>query len=865
MEKIQAIRKEESMLKQKIKKLHPALCILIILLPILFVVATAFMLWLRQEINNTESLRAYRITYNEEAGESASLLKQLCEERLSVRLFPSTSHSHLYLHLICTEEEAENHGFSLSALEDAGFLIARQGNGLYLLAKNPTGLSKASYYLTCRLTDAKGNLLIQQNERYLDTGKNLKEIWGPGSVPLSQYAIVCSDEMNSDTVNELCYYMNQSSGIHPAVIKDNELSDSPYIQLEINPSSAAPSHSISFSGSNILIHGDNEKELETAVREFANMYLGWMFAGTAREKLSADNTPIHLPDRYAPPSEVWIPKREAIITLWQLNYSRGIYLNDSTSLKTDIMSFSDEQLYAYVRMLKYCGFTGIQATDMCSAWAGAGGYEFVHERLRILADAAHSLGMDFTLWVWGAEFTGYGWVDNSVTYSPAGYNFAHENPDVVSTFEKYYSIYAELADCCDRVIAHFFDPGNLALSEDVAYFSRLLSQKFFAINPEIDFGVSCWVDAFNKKDFIDALGPNITLYEGGHHDNPEDYPPFRSFCRDMGCQLGTWAWNTCEMEIDQLAQMNYNPHIIQDVYLTAAQYDDIYPSGYWSEMDSNHVLNVFSLYCAGQLLEDPSRDLEELTEEIALAAVGPEYARDFADILRLLEDARSGESWSTYWWNSENYRLKSADYPAEEILERSEKALQLLTEMIDKRVQTNTLPLPVKLSELLHLMLPQMEQINAFAKFRIDLAEISQLLAGGEPRESIQAKLEAASIPVSEYNAVTGLWGQIEARAQQEMLLDFCTANGFEMPINPVFRRTCKNRIYDYFVSYQKGHSKPILQFAPYFQYGVAYGTETTIELVNEMVEEGLFSRDSETGGIYLTDWEHYKYAFNLF
>lgn len=852
------------MSKPKTSKKHPALRILIALLLILFAAAAVFAFWLRGEINNTEVLRSYRITYSESAGESAALLKQLCKDRLSVTLFPATSRSHLYLHLACTEEEAENHGFSLAALSDGGFLIARQGNGLYLLAKSQTGLSKACYYLTFRLTDKEGGLLIGQDERYLDTGSNLKEIFGPASVPFSQYTIVCPQDISSDTANELCFFLNQSCGILPSVSAQEDAIDTPYILLGIESSPAGSSYSISFADANILIRGDNEKELQAAIREFANMYLGWKYAGTDREALLNGNAPISLPARYnTPPNETWIPKREAIITLWQVNYSRGTYLNDSTSLKTDIMSFSEEQLYNYVKMLKFCGFTGIQATDMCSAWAGAGGYEFVHERLRILADAAHSLGMDFTLWVWGAEFTGYGWVDNSVTYNPDGYNYAYENPDVIATFEKYYSIYAELADCCDRVIAHFFDPGNLYLSEDVAYFSKLLSEKFLAVNPNIDFGVSCWVDAFNKKDFIDALGPNITLYEGGHHDVKEDYPPFRSFCRDMGCRLGTWAWNTCEMEIDQLAQMNFNPHILQEVYLTASQYDDIYRPDYWSEMDSNHVVNVFSLYCAGQLLTDPARDLEELTDEIALAAVGTEYAEAFADILRLLEDARSGESWNTYWWNSEDFLLKSKDYPAKEILERSEKALAVLSEMIDKRIPSNTLPLPVELPELLHLMLPQIEQINAFAKFRIGLEEASQLLSGGASHEDVQAKLEAISTPVSEYNTVTGLWGQVEARAQQEMLLDFCNTNGFEMPADPVFCQTRKNRIYDYFVSYQKGHSEPVLQFAPYFQYGLAYGEETTVELVNELVEEGLLSKDPQTGGIYLTDWEHYKYAFN--
>lgn len=283
-------------------KKHPALRVLIVLLFMLFTAAAVFAFWLRREINNTEVLRSYRITYSESAEESAALLKQLCKNHLSVRLFPSTGHSHLYLHLVCTEEEAESHGFSLAALNDGGFLIARQGNGLYLLAKSQTGLSKACCYLTFRLTDDEGGLLIGQDEHYLDTGSDLKEIFGPGGVPMSNYTVVCPKDISADTAWELCYYMNQSCGVLPDISEKMEAADMPYILLSIDPSPAGPSHSISFSDSNILIKGDNEKELTAAIHEFANMYLGWMFAGTAREKLSAGNTSIRLPDRYdAPP------------------------------------------------------------------------------------------------------------------------------------------------------------------------------------------------------------------------------------------------------------------------------------------------------------------------------------------------------------------------------------------------------------------------------------------------------------------------------------------------------------------------------------------------------------------------------------
>ena len=69
-----------------------------------------------------------------------------------------------------------------------------------------------------------------------------------------------------------------------------------------------------------------------------------------------------------------------------------------------------------------------------------GGYEFVQQRIRFMADAAHSLGMKFTLWVWGAEFTGYGWVDDTVEYFDySKYVYSYEDPKALATFEKYYA------------------------------------------------------------------------------------------------------------------------------------------------------------------------------------------------------------------------------------------------------------------------------------------------------------------------------------------------------------------------------------------------------------------------------------------
>ena len=833
--------------------------VLIVSLLIITCLFVFFLLLKRRSINNIEVLENYRITYTDTNTESADLLAKLCQDRLRLKMKKSSESSHLFLKLSTSEPEANALGISLDEMEEKGFLILRRGNTIYLFSKSDIGLQRACFYLVYQLADEKGNLLLALDQQYTDIGKIYDDIV-IGSTSIQHYSIIYTDSSTLLYGRDLQYYFAEACGYVP-VLTDT-LDTAPYILLDAN-NTTTNDYQIHALNGNITISGPDAAHLKDAVYIFANTYLNRMFTGSTIEKQVYHTDTLHIPSNISQPQEVWIPEREAIITLWNINYSRGVFFNNSTSLKTDVMSFSEEQLYEYVRMLKYCGFTGIQVTDMCSAWAGTGSYEYVHDRLRILADAAHSLDMKFTLWVWGAEFTGYGWVDNSVTYSADGYDYAYQNPDVLATFDKYYSIYAELADCCDRVIAHYYDPGQLSEAIDIAYFAKMLSDKFLTINPNIDFGVSCWVDKYDKNTFINALGNRITLYEGTNHDNLNQYQSFRSFCAAKGCHLGTWAWNTCEMEIDQLAQMNFNPHIIQSVYLDASKYDEILKPQYWSEMDSNHVLNVFSLYCAGQLLIDPNRNIDELAYEISLAAVGETYAKDFAEILFLLEDARSGYSWDTYWWNSENYILKSDNYPAEELILRCDNATKILQQMIDENVQTNTLPLPLELKEVLQLMLPHIQQIKSFSEFRIGLAEADALLKTGSDLSLVQSRLNALRTPISEYNTVVGLWGQIEARAQQELLQKFCAENNLKMPLDPTFDYERKYRIYSDFITTQKGHTEPVLRYAPVFQYGVAYGPEETARLIQELIDEGLLARNEEDNAVYLTDWKHYIYSFN--
>lgn len=827
----------------------------IVLVAAVAVSATSFLKF-RKEINDTERLASYRLVTGIADSGSERLVKKLIKDLFNQKVKNSSSRSHLFLHLINDSQTALEYGYQTDSLNNR-FIIARSGNGLFVIGNDDASVNRALYYLVFKLTDENGRLLLKQGERFVEESHKYVNVQSSTGIPLSDYGIEYPKncEKYADMLN---YYISQACNMS-LLTTTKDFSRS--IDLNIQPSLYNDCQVEILSDVCIRISANSAVNLVKGLEQFANEYLGYMFAGTEREKISAVTPNIIIRNHYQ--QVPWIIQREPILTLWNTNYPRGIYLNDSTSLKTDLMSYSDEQLYEYVKMMKYCGFTGIQVTDMCSAWAGAGGYEYVHERLRLLADAAHSLNMSFTLWVWGAEFTGYGWVDNTVTYSKGNHDYARENPEVINTFDKYYSIYASLADVTDRLIAHYYDPGNLSDSDDIAFFANMLVSKFREVNPEVAFGVNCWVDAYDKKSFVNALGNNITLYENGSHSNEADYESFRGFCAKTGCMVGTWAWNNCEMEIDQLAQMNYQPHIAQNTYLTAAKYDSISKPEYWSEMDSNHVINIFSLYAGASLLQDPNQDLSTLTYKIASEAVGDKYAADFADILTLVEDARSGRSVDEFTWSSENYILSSNNYDSAAIITRSDKAIQTLEQMIAENPEANTLPLPISLCDLLKLILPQINQIKEYAQFRSEYDTLINKASAGESPEILLETVNHIKKPISEYNTVIGLWGQIEARNQQLLLYDFCQKYDLPWEPDPTFKQAQKNIIYSYFVSSQKGHSEPVMQYEPYFQYGVAYGNDYTISLVEELIQEGLFSKDFQTGGIYITDWEHYKYNFN--
>ncbi len=678
-----------------------------------------------------------------------------------------------------------------------------------------------------------------------------------GDVPLSEYTIVA----NASLKEEATLLQEYIRGITGATLQIAE-KEKDGKSLILSTVSKSEQILIEIQDGIIYIQAPDKKQVKEAVFVFANTYLGYAFAGEERERILQTSDKIRIPDYVMTEQEVWMPEREPIVCLWKTDDARGIFSDDNVSMKSDIMSYSDDQLYEYVKMMKHCGFTGIQVTDMCSAWANFSGYDFVHQRLRFMADAAHSMGMKFTLWVWGAEFNGYGWVDDSVIYYDYYASaYSRECPEALATFEKYYSIYAELADCSDRVIMHFNDPGNLQDSGDIGFYAAMFRDMCRESNPDIDFGVNCYTQQIDLAAMKEFTGEDVTVYSTIPHNEEEleEMRNFRQYARDLGLKVGVWSWNLGEMEIDQIAEMNVNAKLIAESYRYTRTLDEMVRPTYWSEMDSYHMLNIFSLYVEGHLLQNPDLDPQVVLEECAVRVVGEEYAADLLEVLNIIQDARTGSSWKEFKYGYPEYLRTSEHYPAQDILSRSQAAIPKLEAMIEAAPEENSIPLAIKTQDLLSLILPHLVQIRDFARFRVDL-EALETQASDMEKEVLAAKLSDIYTPINEYNVIIGAWGQPEANAQYELIQKFCAAHELEVPHDPVFDYYRKQRVYGEMVVFQKKTTECYKATKEtLFQGGNAYGTEETTRLVELLIADGLFSED-EDGLVYLSNWKNYRY-----
>jgi sugar phosphate isomerase/epimerase len=558
------------------------------------------------------------------------------------------------------------------------------------------------------------------------------------------------------------------------------------------------------------------------------------------------------------PENPWIRERETILCGWKPDYNRGFINNMNMNFSVDWYSFSDRQIKEYARMMKSFGYTGIQVTDGCNNWRWYSSWEPVHDRFKKLADALHEEGMKFTFWVWAARFTHHGWVDPDVRYTAADGGSAYDDPQVFACFDRYYDIYADMAPYSDRLILHFFDPGALRNYSDIFRFCRLIEGKFRKVNPNVQMGIDTWSapDDFPQAVVNSGLKDYMFMELPSHGDwSAEERRAFRKGVRDAGSPLGVWSWYTADMEIDQSAKMVVNAHVMKDVCnRTREEGDCVKVPDYWSEIDSYHVMNLFSLYCAGQLLIDPDRDPDELVHEIAYRIYSDRHGAAVERALRLIQDARSGKRWEDYWWKGDARKLI---FDPDDIIARAEKSMAEIAEVAKDRGYTTTQPLPVSPATLAELMLPHLEQILIYARFRKDMFGLEKMLEDGADKEALFAELDRIWEPVPDFNTVVGVWGQPESRMQLNYVRNFCARAGIDVPKKPLMRHLLKKRYYECLVSKAKTDGRTVFSHR-YYEGSLPFKAEEGW-IFDELEAEGLI-RQHEDGNIELLHAEAYKY-----
>ncbi|MCR5310797.1 MAG: hypothetical protein K6E32_05190, partial [Lachnospiraceae bacterium] len=258
----------------------------------------------------------------------------------------------------------------------------------------------------------------------------------------------------------------------------------------------------------------------------------------------------------------------------------------------------------------------------------------------------------------------------------------------------------------------------------------------------------------------------------------------------------------------------------------------------------------------------PELDPDVLLYEAAEAVVGSGHAKDLYDVLSLIQDARVGEDHGTFYETDENYIYLNGAKDPSKIIEECDAALTKLQNMIDADIHSNTLPLSVSVSDILKMMVPNVHQISEYAEFRLNYVKLTEMAETGKSKEELSLFIESFFKPVCEYNVVTGLWGLEEQRIQVRLMEEFCVSHGLEAVNMPLVDHYRKQRILGEMISLQQNSAEKVLfPDSATYQMDVAYGTENTKRLVNELVSEGLLTREGENK-VYISDWERYIYNF---
>lgn len=565
----------------------------------------------------------------------------------------------------------------------------------------------------------------------------------------------------------------------------------------------------------------------------------------------------------------WIPKREFTLANWTPQFPRGVFYNPNADNRGNIWLYNDAQILNYVTMCDWFGFSGGQFATSTHGYAITGSPEAFRERQLKVAKALRVNGQNVTYRIWASQFTGFGWADPDVTYTPSPGNTAFNDPKVRATFEKQYDSFATMAPYVDMIIAQYFDPGQLKDHEDVYNYMHLLIDKFRTKKPEVQLGImfwsaGAWKEGTEAAFMQELLNHNFNYALLLENTMPHTYKPgvreaLHEEAKRHNLKMGVWGWHTIEMETDQNPKMHVNAKLLSKFYRQMRDgVDKIHPISYWSEMEAYHLNNIFTMYAAGQLLWNPDRDPDEILAEISFGIWGPKNGPKVLDAVKLIEDTRTGPTWETYWWSLSTRRLGTEDPNID--LERSNKVIADLRIMKTDLQYVPKFPLPFPPATFIELMLPHIMQIKAFAEFRIEEKKIRKAAKNGASKEELTRLSMEAWKPVPEYNTWIGTFGQAEFREQETMMDKL--AKDLDIKITPPLWTLYRDadRYLQKIQNLQKASSKPV-KFKPGDAIGRSefyWPAEKVQKYLTLLVNMGSMKKN-EDDFYQLTNWEDYR------
>lgn len=473
----------------------------------------------------------------------------------------------------------------------------------------------------------------------------------------------------------------------------------------------------------------------------------------------------------------WMEQREFQPVTWSPTRVRGKFTNPAVDPRVDYHRYTDEQLDEYVAAYDWFGYNGVRVEEGAWQYGIFGSIEGEQEFVKRVATAAAKNSMKRSLHFLYADFNGYGWIDPSVVYEPAPGNTQANDPRVRATFDKYYAHYANLAPYFDRVGGHILDPGHLENNADMVFYAKLLLGKMRARNPKLTTDVVLWVAKPGLiNDFLAAGMNDVEILLSNYPTmwNREEKRAQHEMAKKAGLKLGYWSWYISDMEQDHRASMYVNADLLKSEFgRTRRDVDDVYHPTYWSEMEGYHLLNMFSMYISAQLQWDPGRDPHELLSEIATGIWGPDNGARMVEVLRLIEDVRTGPDFDSYWTSARSDGTITGELGTDDPtrdLKRAHSALEYLKTAAPDAGFVGKFPLPFAPGDFSALIAPHVQQIADYSTFRVDLEEVRKAAAAGASKSQLTTMMEAIWKPVPEYNTWVGMGSTIELNAQVRMI-----------------------------------------------------------------------------------------------